>query len=146
MRTDTISFPPVTTGLEAITQVLVRDFARTYENVYTFCLTDEPEDAFPSFRCGWLVGMSEKATGSVRVGCGTYDWSFQAERPYLAKRLTIDIEVMKVLSADALGPVMAWLTMLPYPWCPVPIAIRELPGVPELAEIREFVGRVSESN
>ena len=137
--TDAISFPPVTRGLEAITQLLVRDFARTYENVYTFCLCVEPMDAQGNLVCPWLVGMSEKATGSIRVGCGNYDWSFQAEAPRLADHLMISISTMKILPPDHPRPVMGWLSGLPYPWCPSSVAINDMPELFELAEIRQFI-------
>jgi hypothetical protein len=136
---DAISFPPATFGVEAITRVLVRDFARTYENVYTFCLCAEPKDALGVFTCPWLVGMSDKATGSIRVGCGVYDWSFQGEGERLVDRLVIRIDTMKVLPGDHLRPVMMWLSGLPYPWCPPPVALEEMPQLVELADIRQFV-------
>ncbi|WJR74904.1 hypothetical protein [Bradyrhizobium sp. NP1] len=138
-KSDVISFPPVTTGLEAITQVLVRDFGRTYENVYTFCLSDEPQQTAGRFKCRWIVGMSDKATGSVRVGCGDYDWSFQRAQPALAEALVISIATMKALPPETLAPVMAWLSGLPYPWCPAAVALETMPGLAELAEIRAFV-------
>lgn len=137
--TDAISFPPVTRGLDAITQVLVRDFARTYENVYTFCLCAEPRDAPRHFSCPWLVGMSDKAGGSVRVGCGVYGWSFRDEPAHLVDCLAIAIHTMKVLPGVHLRSVMIWLTRLPYPWCPPPMALEEMPRLAELAEIRQFV-------
>src|SRR5262245_1818722 len=97
-ETDAISFPPVTTGLDAITKVLVRDFASTYENFYTLWLSSAPGGPpAADFRCGWIVGMSEKMTGAVRVGCGSYDWAFQREEPYLVQRLVISIKIMRVL-------------------------------------------------
>lgn len=140
--TDAISFPAATSGVEAISRVLVRDFGRVYDNVYTFCLSDEPnDDSDRSFRCRWIVGMSEKATGSVRVGCGDYRWSFQSSEPRLVDRLVISIETMTVLPPEALRPVMAWLTALPYPWCPAAIATRSVPGLAELADVREFLAR-----
>jgi hypothetical protein len=138
-NTNAISFPAVTSGLDAITQVLVRDFAKTYENVYTFCLCDEPEGKAASFRCPWLVGMSDKATGSVRVGCGEYDWSFQEEGDHLVDHLVIGITAMAILLPDNLFPVMGWLSKLPYTWCPASAAIKEMPALGELAEIRQFV-------
>jgi hypothetical protein len=137
--TDAISFPPVTRGVEAITQVLVRDFAQTYENVYTFCLCAEPRDSASRFTCRWLVGMSDKSTGSVRVGCGAYDWSFEGEGSHLVDRLVIGISTMKVLPPDHLRPVMMWLSGLPHPWCLPSVALREMPGLAELAEVRQFV-------
>jgi hypothetical protein len=140
--TDAISFPPATFGVEAITQVLVRDFARTYENIYTFCLCAEPGDAEGQFTCPWLVGMSDRASGSIRVGCGAYDWSFQDEGNRLVDSLVIGIHVMKVLPGDHLRPVMIWLSGLPYPWCPPSVAIKEMPQLAELAEVKEFFGRL----
>ena len=38
VNSGTISFPPISIGLESISNVLVRRFAQTYENVHTFCL------------------------------------------------------------------------------------------------------------
>jgi len=53
-----ISFPPLATGLDAITDVLVRRFSETFENVHTFCISSEPAGDAATFSCGWLVGMS----------------------------------------------------------------------------------------
>src|SRR5207344_3266465 len=59
VKTGAISFPPVSTGLASITDVLVRKFAQTYENVYSFYLErPRPEIHSDSFSCDWLVGMS----------------------------------------------------------------------------------------
>jgi hypothetical protein len=82
--------------------------------------------------------MSEKATGAVRVGCGDYDWSFGGEQR-LVDRLSIVIRTMKVLHGDQLRPVMVWLSGLPYPWCPATVALKEMPELTELAEIRQFL-------
>jgi hypothetical protein len=40
MKTQSISFPADAVGLDAITDVLIRQFSQNYENVYTFCLFD----------------------------------------------------------------------------------------------------------
>ena len=66
----TISFPPHAAGLDAITDVLVSRFGQTFENVYTFCLCSPPYSHPSTFSCAWLVGMSPKEGGAVRVGCG----------------------------------------------------------------------------
>jgi hypothetical protein len=137
LATDAISFPPAASGLDAITQILVRDFGRTYENIHSFCLTSAPKHAVGgNFSCRWLVGMSDKATGSVRVGSGNYDWSFQLEEPGLVDRLVITITTMKILPPERLSPVMRWLTALPYPWCPIPTAIEAMPDLSELVDVR----------
>jgi hypothetical protein len=114
-RSGMISFPAVTVGREAIADVLVRNFNQSYENIYTFCL-DRPAADATSFSCDWLVGMTEKQTRNVRVGCGRYDWTFQADPVALATRLVITIESMVVLTPDASQPVLRWLVGMSYPW------------------------------
>jgi len=56
-----ITFPSVAQGMEDIADVLVRQFGRTYENIYSFYLS-EPEGAVKQFKCSWLVGMTDKQT------------------------------------------------------------------------------------
>ena len=66
-RSDQISFPPVTSGLAQIGDVLVRRFNQAYENIYSFYI-DCPASSADTFTCDWLVGMTEKETKNVRVG------------------------------------------------------------------------------
>jgi len=142
VKTAAISFPPVSIGLAPITDVLVRKFAQTYENVYSFYLErPQPGIHSDSFSCDWLVGMSAKEGGGVRVGCGRYDWRFRAQAPRLADRLAITIEAMQVLPPDRLGSVLGWLTALPYPWCPADAILRTAPDVDDLDPILRYVGR-----
>lgn len=128
VRTDAISFPPLTHGREAIAQTLVRSFNQTYENIYTLCLDEPPPPAATSYSCRWLVAMSAKEGGAVRVGCGRYHWRF-APTDGRACALAIAIEAMEVLPADTLTQVMAWMAGLPYPWCPAQMAIDEGPDI-----------------
>jgi hypothetical protein len=78
VKTATMSFPPASRGREAIGDVLVRKFARNYENVYTFCLSSAPRNDAGVFSCDWLVIMTEKESRAVRVlpwACGLpYPW------------------------------------------------------------------------
>jgi hypothetical protein len=141
VKTDAISFPPDASGRDAITDVLVRGFGQTYENVRTFCLSSPPEREHTSFSCGWLVGMSAKENRIVRVGCGRYDWLFDAQSPHLAKKLTITIEVMQLLPADTLFPVMGWLDQLPYPWCSRQAASERVPALEALGPVRYWLSR-----
>ena len=134
VNTPAISFPPSVTGLDAITDVLVRRFALTYENVYTFCLSSPPSDDIHAFSCDWLVAMSEKQSGAVRVGCGRYDWRFELDGRCLAKRLVITIDVMQKLNPDRVSAVMDWVSALPYPWCPAGVAVKSAPGIADLAD------------
>lgn len=141
VETEAVSFPPLSKGLDAITDVLIRDFGQTYENVYTFCLAAPPTSDDRRFSCDWLVGMSRKSDGAVLVGRGRYDWLFQTDDRSLAEKLTITIESMQVLPADSLDPVMDWLSALPYPWCSVEAAAKSLPNIEGLAAIAERLAR-----
>jgi hypothetical protein len=137
----TIAFPPVTRGRDGIADVLVRRFAQAYENVCTFCLADAPPDDASEFSCDWLVGMSEKESRRVRVGCGRYDWRFEKDAAWRADRLTITIRAMESLDAGHLAPVMAWLCRLPYPWCPAATALAGLPALAALDPVRAHLAR-----
>jgi hypothetical protein len=143
VKTDAISFPPVSNGLETITEVLVRRFAQTYENVRTFCLTPPPRIDDDGFSCHWLVGMSEKEGRRVRVGCGRYDWKFRAQGPRLVERLTITIDLMQSLAPNRLSSIMDWLSGLPYPWCSAQQALVGAPSLDELEPIWLHLARES---
>ena len=133
-----MGFPDVTQGLEAIADVLVRRFGQTYENIYSFYLAAPPEGA-ATFSCPWLVGMTEKETQSVRVGCGSYDWTFQEDGARLACALVITIEAMQVLAPDQSGPVFGWLRTLSYPWSSCAEAAAHAPSVAGLEPVRLFL-------
>jgi hypothetical protein len=87
--------------------------------------------------CKWLVGMSVKGTGEVRVGCGQYHWQFDPHTG-LATQLTITIEHMQVSPASALEPVMDWLQGLSYPWCRAGDVILHAPQLGSLAPVLEY--------
>ena len=85
--------------------------------------------------------MSERASDQVRVGCGTYAWSFDAKPPHLATRLVISIERMEVLPHVEFGPVFAWLESLSYPWSAPADTLRAIPAIEALSPVAEFLGR-----
>ena len=97
-----------------------------------------PPQAEASFSCPWLVGMSAKDGGAVRVGCGLYHWSFRPRSPRLAIRLEIVIELMQLLPADTMPAVTSWLFALPYPWCAVQAAFANAPRLDELDPLRQW--------
>lgn len=140
VKTDAISFPSSAKGLEEITRVLVTNFGDQYENVRTFCLSRPNSDYLPHFRCDWLVGMSAKEGGAVRVGCGHYGWHFGSGDNWRVKKLTIDIEVMCVLPVETSEPIMSWLATLPYPWCSNTEAHETIPAIDALQPIKRFLG------
>jgi hypothetical protein len=133
-----IALPAVTHGREAIADVLVRQFNRTYENIYSFYLSRPPETA-QSFSCAWLVGMTEKDNKSVRVGCGTYEWTFSSEPPHLANALVININAMLALPPSCAATVLPWLLQLSYPWCSSAQASALAPSMRELAHVLQFL-------
>lgn len=135
-----IAFPETTEGAEAIGDVLVRRFAQTYENIYSFYMSC-PRTEATDFSCDWLVGMTEKDSRSVRVGCGRYDWTFADQSPELATRLVITIEAMQVLPPSEFEPVFAWLARLTYPWSSPKAALDLAPHIELLAPVLHYLGR-----
>lgn len=129
-----ISFPPVSNGREAITEVLVRRFAQSYENVYTFCLSAPPALQDQVFTCNWLVAMTEKDSWAVRVGYGSYDWQFSPTSG-LVRSLVVRIDNMLSLPPDCAEPVLQWVSGLPYPWCSPGQAARTAPPLHELSRL-----------
>lgn len=138
VRTTSISFPASSVGREAIAETLVRRFNQTYENIYTLCIGAPPAGNDQSFSCDWLVAMSEKESRAVRVGGGSYDWTFTADDHRISS-LTITIDVMETLAQDCRPPVMAWLASLPYPWCSCETATQT---AADLAATRRVVHRL----
>ena len=143
VNSGTISFPPISIGLESISDVLVRRFAQTYENVHTFCLAAPPRNHELNFSCDWLVGMSEKETRRVRIGYGRYDWLFQSQGQRMVERLKITIDLMESLAPSYMGSVTNWLCQLPYPWCPGQAALAGIPSFEALHPIRQSLARAS---
>ena len=157
VKTDTIAFPPVSRGLTAITDTLVTEFGRTYEDVFTFYCSQPPSGEIQSsFTCDWLVGMREKATGAVRVGAGSYDWDFAAdngpaapaairsqERRCRATSLVITVDTMVGLPAETTPAIFTWLMALPYPFCSVEQMLADAPTVKSdaLAPVLAFLSR-----
>jgi hypothetical protein len=120
LATSNIAFPARTVGAEAIAKTLVTDFGAQYGQCRTYYVCDELAvngdviDALP-----WLVVMRERATGALRVGHGTYRWTFAdaltSSAPAVAQ-FHIHIARMDVVP-DADGAMLAALQDgLNYPW------------------------------
>ena len=142
MKTDAISFPSSAKGVSAIEDILVRRFGLDYENIYTFCLSQPSEANRRHFPCHWLVGMSARNDGQMRIGCGRYDWYFGSNKECHVERLVVAIDVMKILPAADLAASMNWLSSLPYPWCAPADAIRDAPVIEGFAEIETYLRQV----
>jgi len=140
VKTDVISFPSTAEGLSALEDILVRRFCVDYENIFTFCLSEPSVADSARFQCHWLVGMSVKNTGQLRVGCGRYDWHFDGAGK--VRKLAIIIDVMKVLPRSELDAAMCWLSSLPYPWCRPGEAANLIPAHEDLADIVAYLKQV----
>ena len=133
-----IAFPAFSQGRSDIAEVLVRSFALSNENVYSFYLR-RPPPGIREFTCPWLVGMSERSSRHVRVGCGTYAWTFEPHAPNLASRLVVSIEAMQLLPVTESAGVFAWLRALNYPWSSAERALQGIPGNELLSPIARFL-------
>lgn len=136
-----ISFPPLTRGLASIMEVLVTRFGEIFEDVHTFCLAQPPKASDVAFSCPWLVGMAEKATRAVRVGCGSYDWTFRSEGARVVQRLRITVDLMEVLPSRDRTAVMDWLSALPYPWCDARTVLGRAPALDGLEPVLRYLNR-----
>lgn len=116
VQTDNISFPAEVEGLGNITHTLVSEFNNKYENIYTLCLIDTVQQQQRSLNCRWVVCMTEKASGSLRLGYGDYLWSFTDDTPTLINDLTITIENMTLLPPELQPQALSWFDKLPYLW------------------------------
>ncbi|KJJ97371.1 hypothetical protein UB44_16655 [Burkholderiaceae bacterium 26] len=144
VKSEAISFPARSEGLAAIADVLVRRFGQTYDNVYTFCLTNSrPARDTTRYECDWLVGMSNKVDGNVRVGCGSYVWTFTLqERGWRVQTLDIVIDAMEVLPPDTTQAIFDdWLGQLAYPWNTALQALAQMPALVKLEPVRAYLHR-----
>jgi hypothetical protein len=150
VKTQDISFPAVSQGSAVIADVLARRFNQTYENIYTFCLDKPAAESANSpsaaFVCDWLVGMSEKESGKVRVGCGRYEWIFRQEPPRRVERLTITIETMQTIPAHWMPEILKWLLALDYPWSSAQAICQSAPEIKLLAPVLRYLGRALPSS
>jgi len=107
--------------------------------VYTLCLSEPSTREGNEFACDWVVGMSEKASGDVRVGCGTYRWRITRDTGTI-KALTIAIDEMVVLPPYTLPHVIDWLAALPYPSCGLQDLLAHSPRIEALQPVLTRLG------
>lgn len=139
VKTEAISFPSTAQGLAEVEEVLVRRIATDFENVYSFGLARPTEADRQRFSCPWLVAMSARSDGALRVGVGRYDWQFSSDPRCLVEKLVITIDVMQVLPAAELGRIVGWVAGLPYPWCRPDEVVATLPAIEELSPIARYL-------
>ncbi|WP_072682660.1 hypothetical protein [Arcobacter sp. LA11] len=129
LKTENISFPSETLGLTSISKVLINDFNKTYENIYTICLTDSLVQDNKSVKCNWFVIMTEKENNMIRFGYGSYYWSFNSKDNDLVDYLNITIENMIILEKEFYFEIFDWFTKIPYPWADTKIVANTVPDI-----------------
>lgn len=139
VKTEAISFPSTAQGLAEVEEVLVRRIATDFENVYSFGLARPTEADRLRFSCPWLVAMSARSDGALRVGVGRYDWQFSPDARCLVEKLVITIDVMQVLPAAELDRIIGWVAGLPYPWCRPDEVIATMPANEALSPIARYL-------
>ena len=129
LATPNITFPARSVGAEAIAKTLVSDFGERYSRCRTYYLCeadalvvcDRTIEALP-----WLVAMREDAAGALRIGHGTYRWTFDANG--IAPRVSafhIHITRMDVIDDPDGARLERLQEGLSYPWlAPAELATR----------------------
>lgn len=131
--TDAISFPPLTEGRDAISQVLVRNFGQNYDNVFTWCVEESARDHAGELVCQWLVCMTEKSSGDIRVGCGLYYWQFAGkDDARRVEQLTIQIDEMNVLPSSHRAEIESWIASPDWPWASRAALLARMPAAAQL--------------
>jgi hypothetical protein len=85
--------------------------------------------------------MTEKATGNPRVGCGSYEWTFDRGGDGLATSLVIAIEQMEVFDPGDEDRVLAPIARLEYPWTSPAAVIEATSASAPLAFVARFAMR-----
>lgn len=141
--TDNIDFPSEVLGLEAITETLVRNFACNNENVFTFCLQDTVKIQDERLDCDWVVFMTNKDTGEVRVGWGQYYWRFTSGDSCLVDKLVIKIQQMDILPPSHQEGIFSMIGNYPYPWINSEVLLSGLRPVEYFDDLRLFLATPS---
>lgn len=136
---DNIDFPAQASGLTEVTDTLVRNFARENDNVFTFCLNDSLSVQGQQLNCDWVVFMTDRDTGRVRIGWGQYQWDFNNEEMPLIRRLEIRIEQMDLLPALDDDAVFSRICALPYPWLERSTLLEQVKQTPCSDDLARFL-------
>lgn len=139
-----IEFPAQVNGRQAISQTLVRDFAGRFENIYTYCLTQPDDETANGCQLNWLVVMTERASGNIKLGYGRYDWLFNSQSG-LCSKLHIHIEHMQVVSAPVADKIYQRISDYPTPWQPASALLALLDDHAELSSAHTFLTRAMPS-
>ncbi|PWT72936.1 MAG: hypothetical protein C5B46_06110 [Proteobacteria bacterium] len=120
IATDTISFPAIVHGAEAIADTLVGSFGKRFMQCRTYYVCDAIDaESRRLDRLPWLVVMQEVLTNALRIGKGYYRWDFQAAQYGLrVKAMHIHIERMDAIEDRSARLLHRIHAELDYPWLP----------------------------
>lgn len=118
IATDTISFPARTRGADAIAQILVRDFRKTFTRCKTYYVCDSVvKDSRKIDKLPWLVVMKEMSGPILRLGKGCYTWHFEwFDQAMRVSAMHIHIDRMDAVEDPGADILDALQSALPYPW------------------------------
>jgi len=118
IATDTISFPAMVLGADAIAQTLVRDFRKNFDCCKTYYVCDSiAHDAQRIDFMPWLVIMRQISTQALRLGKGFYQWRFESgQNGMRVCAMHIHIERMDIIEDRAGNQLLDLQAALPYPW------------------------------
>ncbi|MBY4678903.1 hypothetical protein [Marinobacterium arenosum] len=138
-----MAFPPQVSGNREIARILSADFNRKYRQVKTYYLNHDNLvlDGYRIEKQPWLVLMQEIDTGTVRAGCGYYNWQFvdAAEGNWQIDRHHISIHQMLSLPAERFKWLQTLQNDLPYPWLALDQAIAVLESDSAVAPLANYL-------
>ena len=128
-------------GLPAITETF-RRLGAGFENLVTFCLPESLRWEDDALHMRWVVFMTGRKSGQIRVAWGDYQWRFTA----INRRATsLDVHMHAMRELPSNPRLLDWAMALPHVWCTGAVARRCLPhaAIPGLSAF--LAGEASES-
>lgn len=136
VESDVIDFPAEVFGREAIPDILVKNFSQTYDNVFTFVFDDSVTYDGMKLSCMWLVIMTKKDDGSLRVGYGKYTWYFKPNsNQFLVPKLRIEIISMNEFPLSFMDSIYNCVEVMPYPWIQKSDCKKLVHSIPDLSDL-----------
>jgi len=114
---------------------------RFFENIFTTCpiesasYTEEGQ-----LQSTWIVGMSSRDNGDIRIAAGAYLWTFDEESGKVAE-LDVLMEHMLEFPGKHLAAIMDWLSALPQPWCETKALLDGMPEIEGLEPVRTYFSK-----
>jgi len=107
------------------------------DNITTLCTLDSVVTDGDTLRNKWIVAMTNRDSGCIRVAWGDYVWTMdpEAER---ARSLIVNMRHMAEMGPEHAEVVLVWLRALPAPWCDGQALVVDMPALLGLVNLREY--------